>query len=72
MQQNLRPKNIDFQRKSVELTPLDICATFDLLPDKNNILCVLSLFTRAPPTRLHNYTVKKKRMIKGKHFVIFI
>ena len=52
-QQNLRPKNVDFQCKSVELTPWDICATFDLLPDKN-ILGVLSLFTRAPSTRLHN------------------
>ena len=53
VQQNLRPENVDFQFKSVELTPWDICATFDLLPDKN-ILGVLSLFTRAPPTRLHN------------------
>ena len=53
VQQNLRPKNVDFHCKSVELTPWDICAIFDLLPDKN-ILGGLSLFTRDPPTRLHN------------------
>ena len=53
MQQNLRPKNVDFQCKSVELTPWDICAIFDLLPDKN-ILSVLSLFTRAPHCKYLN------------------
>ena len=38
---------------NAKLTQWDIFATFDLLPDKN-ILGVPSLFTRDPPTRLHN------------------
>ena len=45
LQQNVRHKNVDFRCKSIELTPWDICASFDPLPYKN-ILGFLSLFTR--------------------------
>ena len=54
VQQNVRPKNVDFQCKFIELTPWYICASFDPLPNKN-IFGFLTLFTRAS---LQDYIIR--------------